>query len=169
MSTNSELSTDKINLRELMEAMEFTEAGLADAMVQQASLLLKASKYRVQKMRERMKVETDLNQVRTKTALLIRAQESETKITEKYIEAATEQSPDVIAAQKGFNEARALEEWSKLLLDSFQMRGSMLKALVQLLGAEAATESGFIRAEFERMGIGRLKEAVKARFPGPRK
>lgn len=169
MGVEPELSTDKINLQELVEAMEFTEAGLAEAMVHQASLLLKASKYRVQKMRQRMKVETDLNQIRTKIALLIRAQGSETKITEKYIEAATEQSPDVLGAQKAFNEARALEEWSKLLLDSFQMRGSMLKALVQLLGAEAATESGFIRAEFERMGISQLKEKVKARFPGPRK
>ena len=58
-----------------------------------------------------------------------------------------------------------MEEWAKLLVSSYEMRGSMCKALVQLVGAEAAVESGFIRAELERIGVGTLKEKVKSQFP----
>jgi len=41
----------------------------------------------------------------------------------------------------------------------------MAKALVQLLGAEAAAESGFVRAEMERMGVGKLRERILRNAP----
>lgn len=155
----------KVDLRDLIKNMDFTEETLVDAMLNQAGLLLQASYYRVDKMRARMKTEARLSETTTRIALNIRSENAEVKITEANVRELTEANSEVQTANRIYNEAKAMEEWAKLIIDSYQMRGSMAKALVQLLGAEAAMESGFIRAEMERLGLGRLKDAVRKRFP----
>lgn len=155
----------KVDLTELIKEMDFNQETLVDAMLNQAGLMLKASYYRVDKMRVRMRAEAQLNDTTTEVALGIRAENTEVKITEGYVRELTNGSAEVQAAQKAYDEAKAMEEWAKLIIDSYQMRGSMCKALVSLLGAEVAAESGFLRAEMERLGMGKLKEAVKKRYP----
>ena len=152
-----------VNLPELIDSLDFAEERTAEAILNQSKLLLKASHYRVNKLRARMKAEAAMELVRAKTALLIRGN-SEGKITEAFIKETVECDGDVQIAQRAYDEAKAAEEWGKQLIEAYQMRGSMLKALVQLLGAEAAVESGFVRTEMERMGVGQLREKVMARY-----
>jgi len=161
----AEVQLIKVSVQELIDKMDFTDENTAGALLTNAGLLLKASYYRVQKMRLRMRAESNLEAVTAETALAIRAQEAGNKVTEGYIKETVATDKRVRAAQTAFDEAKAVEEWAKLMLNCYEMRGSMAKALVQLLGAEAAAESGFVRAEMERMGVGKLRERILRNAP----
>lgn len=155
----------QVDLKELIAAMEFAQEGVPAAILEQAKLLLHASYYRVTKMKARMKAEASLSETQTQVALTIRT-DTEVKITENYVREQTEVNPEVIAAKKAYDDAKAMEEWAKAIVDSYQMRGSMLKAYVQLLGFEMATESGLIRTQLEELGVGKLKRDVQKKYPG---
>ena len=158
---------EQVDVNKLLRDMDFTEETITTALLNQSKLLVQASRYRVQKMRERMQAEAELEHLSVDVASIVRQRgDSEVRITEKFIEEQVLKNQKVRGAQSKFDDARVLEEWAKLLLQAFDSRGSMLKALVQLLGAEAAVESGFIRNELERMGIGKLREKVRKGFPG---
>lgn len=161
--TNDSGPLVKVDLKKLIAELDFSQEGVAQAMLNQPKLLLDASYYRVEKMKARLRAEAYLDQARVSAAINARA--TLEKVTENGVIEQVGNSPEVIAARKAFDEARAMEEWAKLVIDSYQMRGSMLKAYAQLLGAEAALESGVVRAESERMGIADLREKVLNRFP----
>ena len=165
---NPEEFGQPINVRELIGLMDFSQEGLADALLVQPGLFLKAARYRIEKLRILQQAEAALDDIELDTAMRVRnAERPDGKITEKYIEQETERDSRVKEARHRRDEAKALEEWAKLLLDAFRERGSMAKALVQLIGAEAAIDSGFIRGELERMGLNRLKDSVAKRYPHP--
>ena len=156
-----------IKLEQLLVDIDFSDENLVEAIMKQPGLLLAASRWRVDRLRRRITAESNWTQVQTTAAIRARSGgDGETKITEKYIEECVRVDPVVIEARRLYDEARATEEFAKLLIDAYQMRGSMLKALVQLFGAEAATESGLIRAEMERMGVGQLRDKLRKRFTG---
>lgn len=157
---------DSVNLNELINSLELSEEALAHEILEQPKLFLQAARYRVEKMKVRMRAEAVLNQIQLETAGKVRQTEADVKVTEKYIQEQTDQDPSVRAAQRAFDDAKVMEEWSKLLLDSFRERGSSCKVIVQLLGAEAAKESGLFRAELEHLGVNQLKDKVKKRYPG---
>lgn len=171
MESKSKMDGDEfvgVRVTELISSMGLSEETLYHDMLDQPKLFLQASRYRVAKMKARFKAEALVSQLRVDAAIIVRQRnvESETKVTEKAVEEQVSKNPKVREAEALYDEAKAMEEWAKLLLDSFRERGSMAKALVQLLGAEAAMESGLVRAEFERMGIDKLKEQVRNRYPG---
>ncbi len=153
-----------VDLKKLVDAMDFSEEEIHGALLNQSKLFLEASYYRVEKMKVRMKAEADMNQKQTEVSTQVRAQ-TEVKITENYVSEQTALHQDVIAAKQVYDKARTLEEFAKLLMGSFEMRGSMLKACVQLYGAQMAKESGLFQAELDRMGTDKLKEKVRSRFP----
>lgn len=151
------------DLKHLIKEMDITEETLSDAILHQAKLYLEASYYRVEKMKARMAAELEFGRIRTVVASAVRSN-SEVKITEAYINEQVDGNRDVIIAHQAFDQARALEEFAKLVLASYDQRGSMCKSLVQLLGAEVAKESGFLRAEMDRLGIGKLRDKVESQF-----
>lgn len=153
-----------MELKELIEKINFSEETLTSAMIEQSALLLDASEYRVKIMRRRFQAEAELRDNQTDVA--IRMRRSKEKLTEAAVKELIAADKSVRSAQSKVDELKALEEWAKSLVDAYHSRGSMCKALVQLIGAEAAMESGFIRAEMERMGIRKLKNKVTSHFPG---
>lgn len=155
-----------MDLRELIDQLDFTEENLREALVSQAKLLFTASKYRVKKLRERLAIEAELSQVQTDAALRLRGSKSDKKVTEAYIKERVAGTKEVIAIKREVDEAKVLEEQAKLLVDAYQSRGSMIKSLVQLMGSEAAGESRLVQTALEHMGIQKLKSRVKSRYPG---
>lgn len=154
-----------VNVQDLITNISFTEETLAQALLDQPKFFLDASRYRIAKMKTRMQAESRLNQIQTETAVKVRAGAQDRKITEKHIQEQVARNANVKAAQVKYDEAKLLEEWAKLLLDSFRERGSMAKALISLIGAEAAVETGFVKSELERMGVSKLRDKVRSRFP----
>src|SRR5437773_5897073 len=107
----------KIDVNRLIAQLDFSETNVAGAMLEQAKLLLEASYYRVDKMRKRMRAEAAWNEVLASTALRIRSEaEGGSRITDKAVGELVENDKQVAAARKGFNEAKAMEEWAKLLI-----------------------------------------------------
>lgn len=153
-------------MKELISQLDFTEETLRDALVSQARLLFSASRYRVRKLRDRLRIEADLSQVQTTVALRLRNTYKEKKITEAFIKERVASSDDVVEVRVKLDEAKVLEEQAKLLVDAYQSRGSMVKALVQLIGSEAAVEKHFVQSALEQMGLQKLKSRVRNKYPG---
>ena len=154
----------QIDIQALLTKIGLSQETLMQDLLSQSQLLLEASKYKIQKLRRRMEAEEILSQARLDAAQKIRSRE-DIKITEKFVEEEVERGQDVQKARRDYNEAKAMEAWAGFIRDSFSERGSMGKAIVQLIGAEAALDSGFIRGELERMGISRLGDKVRKQMP----
>jgi len=153
-----------MKLKGLIDKLSFSLEELPAVILSQPKLMLSASHYRVQKLRKRQEVEAAFNRINSDAALKLR--EEGGKKTEAYIRQKCEILPEVIQAQAELDEAKVLEVWGKHLLDAYHERGSMIKALVQLMGAEAALEMKFIREEHLRMGGKELRRRVQAKYPG---
>lgn len=148
----------------LIDKLSFAEEALAQALLEQAMLLMEASRYRVRKMRARLAADADFNRMCAEVSLMLRR--SEKKRTEGYIRDVVTASPRIRKAKQLLDEAKVSEEAAKMLLDAYHARGSMAKALVELIGAQAAVESKFIRGELERMGLSKITQKVRNRFRG---
>ncbi len=155
-----------MDLRELMDKLDFTEETLVQVLLEQAKLLMESSRYRIKKLKERLALEADFTRIQSEVSLRLRKEASDVKKTEAYIREIAASSPRVVRAKEKLDRAKALEEWGKLLVEAYHSRGSMAKALVQLISTEAAVESRFVKDELDRMGVSRLKRKVKSRFPG---
>lgn len=155
-----------MKLSELISKLEFSLEELPSAIMEQPKLLLESSRYRVTKMRRRQELEAALTVTSSFVAQRLRKEENEKKVTEAYIRERSAKNPKVIQAQKDLDEAKVAEVWGKHLLDAYHERGSMIKALVQLMGAEAALEMKFIREEHLRLGGKELRRRIKHKYPG---
>mgnify|MGYP001573552788 CR=1 FL=1 len=164
MVKTNETSTTQIDIQTLLTKIGLSQETLMHDLLSQSELLLEASKYKIQKMRRRIEAEETLSQARLDAAQEIRSRE-DVKITEKFVEEEITRSERVQKARKDYEEAKVMEAWAGFVRDSFYERGSMGKAIVQLIGAEAALDSGFIRGELERLGIGRLRESLERKRP----
>ena len=156
-----------IDVKQLISKIDFTEETLAQAHLEQAGLLFAASEYRIQKLRDRLRVDAACSEAETSAAMKLR-RTSEEKLTEAAIKEVVSASKDVVIARRNADEAKVMDEFAKILVDAFHERGSMIKSLVNLVGASAASESRFIQAELERMGLSRIKENIRKRYPGAR-
>jgi len=157
-----------MDLKELINQLDFTEENLRSALVSQATLLMQASRYRVKKLRDRLAAEANLAQQQSEWASRIRriSSKSEKKVTEAYIKEEVSGAETVVSARQELDEAKVLEEQAKLLVDAYQSRGSMIKSLVQLIGSEAAVERGIIQSALEESGLKKLKARVRNKYPG---
>lgn len=155
-----------MKLSELISRLDVTETTVATDLLDQASLLMKASQYRVRKMRTKLRLEAKLGVVQSRVSMAVREQATDERKTEAYIKEKVARHKAVREAQALLLEAKCLEEAAKALVDAYQSRGSMLKALVQLIGSDAALHSGVIKEALDRLGVDRLRHDVQKKFRG---
>lgn len=156
------------SINELLSHLELREEGVESYLLDQPKLFLQSAQYRISKVRAAKQAKAALEILEADVAQLIRAQarENDDKLTEKALGEHLSQTKKIQEARKVLDEAETAEEYSKLIMDSFRQRGDMLRSLVQLMGAEAAKEAGFVRAELERMGGDKIREQATKRFGG---
>jgi hypothetical protein len=159
---------DVPDVNKILDNLGFTLEGLEEAMLSQPTFMVKAHRLKIEYTRRRQEAEAYLERLRDDTAFGIRkeARRLDVKVTEKMVEEETERKPAVREAVTKFDQASRLEEWGKGIVSSYFERGSMLKAMVAVRGAEAALESGFMRAELDRLGVQKLREKARQQFPG---
>ena len=153
-------------VRKLVEQLDLSEENLTAALQTQPTLFMSAAEYRVQCLRRRTGASADLGRIRAEVAIRVRdeAVASGHKITVQQVDAGVESDEEVQEAVLADNEARAEDEFSKLLVEAFRERGNMATAMVRLVGAEAAKESGLVRAELDRLGLGKVREELEDRY-----
>jgi hypothetical protein len=129
-------------LQQLLDRLDFSVEDIVNAAAEEARLFEKAASYRVSKMRERAAAEMQLDQIKADKELSVRngAAAIGEKLNEGHIKAKVVTEPNVIKAQREFNDREALEEHSKLLIEAFRIRGKMIEALGNLTSRERFME-----------------------------
>lgn len=160
---------EPVDLDNLIKQLDFAEENLIQANREQPSLFLEASRYRVKRMRVRIQSESEYEMKQSEASIFLRGLKKKAEkgvMTEGYIRDKVRIRPDVVTAREKFDKAQAHEEWSKLLLEAYRQRGSAIKTLAEILGAEANAQARMVRKDLETAGFENLKKAVKKRYPG---
>jgi uridine phosphorylase len=158
-----------VKIDELIEKLDFSEENVVQANREQASLFLEASRYRVKKMRARIRTESAFETAKTTAAMFLRKKKKVAEkgtITEGFIRDQVATNPSVIETRKQFEDAQVYEEWSKSLVAAYSQRAHAIRTLAEILGAEASAQARMVRKDLEEAGFEQLKKQVRKRFPG---
>lgn len=155
-----------VDLQELLDNLDFTEATCADAARNQPRLFATAGRYYSQKYRARMRAEHHAELMESETNLQIRWHDKEQgeKRTEAYIKALVGKSKRVNDARKRLMTSQVEEQWSKHLYDAYRQRGNSIRVVSDLLGDEVAMESRMSTAQTREMDSLKKQLLNKRRF-----
>ena len=162
--TTQDFLNEKVNFKELIEALDVDEMDVITAAKNQAVLYLRAARYRVKKMRARVKAKSFLEAIEAEKALLIRNRDTEKKAkkTESNIKQLVLRHPEVQKAIKALSQAEEEEELAKRLLDAYDHRGKAIRIVADLMGYEVSVE----KRMSDYKGLVELKKKVGATYPG---
>ncbi len=158
----------KVDLDTLVKSLDFIDEEVADAAKRQPAFLLVAGIYRVRKMRKKQRREAKLKLYRAQKAKQIRTDLSELgqRVTDKQVEERLSRSKTIIELTRLLEEAEQEEEFAKLLLDSWRMRGSSLKIVADLVGAEVYVSRRMDGSDGSETELARIRKKIKEKYPG---
>jgi|ERR1019366_3114305 hypothetical protein len=170
-NTLEEILSEPVDLPGLIDHLDFSEENIIQANREQPQLYLEASRYRVKRMRARIRAESNLDTEKAQASIFLRlksrnSKDKNAKLTEPYIKEKVAVSAAVVEARESFDKAQVYEEWSQRLLEAYRQRGHAIQTLAQLLGAEASAQARLVRKEVELAGLESLKDSVRKRYPG---
>jgi hypothetical protein len=152
---------DEIDIRKVLKKIDFVEENVKHANLNQPLLQLEVAKYKVQKFRRRVSLETKFNLERARKAIRFRRSHNEGKtkaITEPALKALLDRDAELYQLQKKVNRAIVEEEFAKQLFEVFKQRQSAIKIVAEFRKLETA--KSLIDAEKE-MQVEKHKRAVK--------
>jgi len=160
------LLAEPVNVKSLIEQLDFSEENIMVANREQPSLFLEASRYRVKKMRSRIQAEAVLESEKANAALFLRKKKigRDSGITEGYIRDKVAVHPKVEEARTKFDNCQVHEEWAKLLLEAYRQRRDAIRTLAELLGAEANAQARAARKDAEMAGFENLKRDIRKKY-----
>ena len=152
-------------LDRLVEGLALSEETLHSDIAGQAELFYAAASYRVDRLRAKTAAEAALSVARVDAATQCRqaAEDEGRKITVQAVEEHVSGQPDVVKLTAERDEARALEEHAKLLVEAYYQRSAMARSFAQLLSVPGASESGLAGLENSSE---QLKQKVRDRYDG---
>jgi len=163
MTPTQKFLKEKSDFRELLRGLDVDETDVVTAAKTQAGLYLKTARYRVQKMRARVKAESRLDGLRSEKALIIRRrnQEKKIKMTESNVKELLLKNPQIQAAMAELEQTIEEEELGKRLLDAYDHRGKAIRVVADLIGYETTVE----RKMGDYQALADLKAKLKTKYP----
>lgn len=163
-SKTQEFLKQKTDLMVLIDALDVDEVDIVSAAKTQSSLYFKAARYRVQKMRARIRRKSELESIEAEKALIIRKKDRKNAVkrTEGNIKQLLRRDPEYAAALQAFAKAEEEEELAKRLLDAFDYRGTAIEVIARLIGYDVAMEKKI----GDYKSLTELKSKVKLKYPG---
>lgn len=158
--------THDVDLANLVKSLDFTDEETAEAARVQPKLFLLASIYRVQKMRRRQMLESKLKLLRSQCAKKIRQYMTEVgeRATDKMVEERLTRNREIAELTLRVEKAITREEFAKMLQESYRQRGSSLKIVAELVGAEV-----YVSRRMEGAGdteLERIRKKLGEKYPG---
>jgi len=164
-NTYSAIIEGPVNLRYVLDSLDFSDEDVVEAAKKQPKLFLEAARFRVRKMRERVGAEAKYKTLQASKGAKYRKSlaESGARVTEGQISERVTANAEVKRALEGFQEAQEVEEFSKLLLEAYRMRRDSAKVVAELLGAEIyISKLGFGQStEMDKM-----RKRLEDKYPG---
>ena len=155
---------DRLEL--LIESLDFSVETLLDTLQNQPRLFHEACLYRVEKIRARAAADAELSEARVAAAQTLRhdAEQGGYKVTVQQVEEGVSGNPEVKSLAKAAADARAEEEYAKLVLECYYQRSAMARAMAQLAGNEGLVGSGAADAVAAGMGGAELRKRVREKY-----
>lgn len=154
----------EVSLQDLLDRLSFAEEGLQQAALEQAKLFMAAASYRINRMKDRQEAESKYEDLRVSRSLKLRMKYltgGKKSVTEKHINDLIDHDQEIRDARDEVLKAKRREEYSKLLLDSYDHRRSSIKVLAQFAYVEDSMKLG----ESLKDKRERLKSALPKRLP----
>lgn len=157
-----------MELEELLAKLDFSDTDVVAASLEQPSLFMEAARFRTRKMRLKARAEMLLNAILAEESLRLRKRAviRGEKLTEKLIETTLDTRSVVKDARQRFNLAREGEEYSKLLVEAFQMRRDVCKIISQLMVGEMQMTGREAMATVNKQQLEQVRERLKKKYPG---
>lgn len=166
MELNEYLSR-KTDLRELIKKLDFTEEEVEDAAKEQPKMFLRATRYRVQKMRD--KVEAELayeNKVAKLSSKYQRRKDDKGKrtLTEGAVKARVQLDKKVQILRRKMEMSYVHEKFSELLVEAYRSREKAIKVIIDARWAEAGSALKHMKEEGAKKMSRRLQKEVRDRY-----
>lgn len=128
-----------VDIQELIDNLDFQDEQIIASARMQPTLFLKATRFRIQKMRELAAAEANDKLVRSQKSLALRQKyrNSSERMTEAAIAAMVSKKSEVQEADRALADAEQAEEFAKLLLEAYRQRRDVLEVISRVVGAEA--------------------------------
>ncbi len=154
----------KVNLIRLLRLLDFSDEEVVDASKQQPKLFVEAVRFRVQKMRHRTQLESQLSLAKSQKSSKFRAKAKERgeRVTEGQVSERMNTDPEIISLSAQVSAAEEEEEYSKLLLEAFRMRRDALKVVADVIGAELFIS----KRELGTTELAKMKKKLSEKYPG---
>ena len=128
-----ELLEEQVDVRRLIDKIEFSESSLMEAAFNQPKLFWESGRLRVQQMQKRAMLETKIDLERSLSGLKIRGK-TDSKGKKKYSEGGVKEriilSSTVKELTKLLDKAQLEEELGKNLVDAYRMRRDVLRIVI---------------------------------------
>lgn len=164
--TTDDVLRRPVHVSDIIDALKFSDEQIEKAARQQPALVLTAARYRVKKMRRQHRKEAALKLLRAEKAKKFRRlllENGQQRVTDKEIEEKLLRDSDIQEAMKELDESEEHEELSKLLMEAVRARGSSMKIIADLIGAEIYVAR---RSDGEDTGLDQISRKLKAKYPG---
>src|SRR5712672_993974 len=157
-----------VDLKHLIEKLDFTEEDVESAAVEQPKLFLRASRYRVQKMRDKLQRISEYDQIVAKTGSRYREDKDGDgkKKTEGAIKERIQRNDKVHKVRKKMEKAFVLEKFSEGLTEAYRQRLSIIKIIVDARWAEAGTAVRVEKEESAKKQSKRMAKDLRERYRG---
>ena len=155
----------KTSIAALLGRVDFSPENVVEAAAQNSVLFVEAIQYRLACLEKKASAKLDAERERAECELDIRRQAKlrDEKLTEPYIASMVLVDKKVTAKAKALSEAEIYDAYSKLVVETFQMRRDCLQ-IVKGMVREEISQQYAVEAGAEKMRETRKK--LRERFPG---
>lgn len=158
-----ELAT--VELQRLVKKLAFAEDDFEKANLEQAKLSLQASMYRVEAMKLKHRRQAVLEKIRAEKALAFgkikHGQKRGQRMTQAEIQNRVMVDPNVRKAQRRFEEALELEEFSVSLVYAYRQRQTTLRIVTDIRNGEIANDIRSVREGMARDTMDKMSNRAR--------
>jgi hypothetical protein len=164
--TISKLMKSAITSAVLIKRLPLVDENILAEAAKQPMLFIDAARYRVAKMRSRLKSEATLEYATAAVALKIRVRRADgEKLTEGAVKAKVAKNLSLRTLRTACDDSTAREEFSKLILEAYRMRRDGIRIIADAHNYEGVKESSELqRIETRRKMVKRARALEEKRL-----
>lgn len=155
-----------VNIRDLVDNLEFDVDDLERAALVQPKYFLEASRYRTLKLRKRARAYVKLELLKAEAGMQLRRKKADKKLTEAAINSQVLADEECQKWRDRLEQAYVEEKYSELLVEAYKQRLSVIKVLSDIRNSEISSELRAVRQSIAADSLRKVKEKVKRRGYG---
>jgi hypothetical protein len=157
----------KVNLKELIEALDFTQEEVEHAAQNHPKLFLRVARFRVQKMRDRVKAELAYENKLSKYSSKYQEKKDEKgkrTLTEGAVKAKVQLKPEIRKLRHEMEMSFVYEKFSELLLKAYDKREFAMKVVLDARWAEGGKLVKMLKKEDGKKIAKKLAQEIRGRY-----